>query len=309
MVLHPFDSISSNGWESTKSSGRQLTEESPMRLHRFLFTATLTCTSRVVQIRDRLLGRVPRSRPECFEISATQHTIPSGKNLLDAVIVEPTIARPRAAVLICHGIGEVVAQWFPIQRIFAENGIASLVFDYSGYGRSTGFIDWTQCELDAIASFELFRQLAPAAPVSILGFSLGTGVAPAILNRVKPDCLVLCAGYSSFRKAARAAWIPEFLSPLVPAIWSAEEALRDCALPILIVQGERDGLFRLPMAHDLVACSNGRANLLVLPARSHNDPFYYPQMHYWGPIISWLLKEEHGSRKTDDGAPVPPTLA
>ena len=72
---------------------------------------------------------------------------------------------------------------------------------------------------------------------------------------------------------------------------SAEDALRDCTLPILIVQGDHDGLFRLPMAHELVACSNGRADLLILPARSHNEPFYNPQTHYWGPIISWLLQE------------------
>lgn len=261
-------------------------------IHRFLFTAALTCTSRVVQIRDRLLGRIPRSRPGCPGISATQHTISSGKNLLDAVYVEPCAGPSQAAVLICHGIGEIVPQWFPIQRIFAENNIASLVFDYSGYGRSSGTIDWTQCEQDAVSAFELLRQLAPTVPISILGFSLGTGVAPAILNRVEADRLVLCASYSSFRKAARAAWIPEFLSPVVPPIWSAEDALRSCSLPILIVQGDRDRLFRLPMAHDLVACSNGRADLLVLPARSHNEPFYKPQMHYWGPIVSWLLQED-----------------
>jgi alpha/beta superfamily hydrolase len=269
-----------------------------MPLHRFLFIAALTCTSRVVQVRDRLLGRIPRSRPECSGISATQHTIPSGKNQLDAVFVEPSIAPPQAAVLICHGIGEVVSQWFPIQRLFAENGIASLVFDYSGYGRSTGFVHWTQCEVDAISAFQLLRQLAPTVPISILGFSLGTGVAPAILNRVEADRLVLCAGYSSFRKAARAAWIPGFLSPLVPPIWSAEEVLRDCALPILIVQGDHDHLFRLPMAHDLVACSNGRADLLVLPARSHNEPFYKPKAHYWGPIISWLVRQDQAGTRT-----------
>jgi uncharacterized protein len=268
-----------------------------MQLHRFLFTAALTCTSRVVQARDRLLGRVPRNRPECTGISATQHTISSGKNLVDAVYVEPSADRPRAAVLICHGIGEIVPQWFPIQRLLAEKNIASLVFDYSGYGRSTGSVHWTQCEEDAIAAFQLLRQLAPAVPISILGFSLGTGVAPAILNRVKADRLVLCAGYSSFRKAARAAWIPGFLSPLVPPIWSAEEVLRDCTLPILIVQGDRDRLFRLPMAHDLVACCNGRADLLVLPARSHNEPFYEPKMHYWGPIISWLLHKDAASNE------------
>lgn len=149
-----------------------------MQLHRFLFTAALTCSSRVIQIRDRLLGRVPRSRPECTGISVARHIIPSGKNQLDAVFVEPAVAPPQAAVLICHGIGEIVSQWCPIQRIFAENNIASLVFDYSGYGHSTGFVDWTQCEQDAVSAFELLRRLAPDVPVSVLGFSLGTGSPP-----------------------------------------------------------------------------------------------------------------------------------
>jgi hypothetical protein len=266
-----------------------------MQLHRFLFTAALTCTSRVVQVRDRLLGRVPSSRTECGEISITQHTIPSGRNQLDAVYVAPSNSKPLGAVLICHGIGEVVLQWFPIQRIFADQGIASLVFDYSGYGRSTGYIDWTQCEQDAISAFEVLRRLTPATPISLLGFSLGTGVAPAILDRVEADRLVLCGGYSSFRKAARAAWIPGFLSGIVPPIWSAADFLRDCCLPILIVQGDQDRLFPIEMGRDLFSCCGSQAELLVLPAPSHNAPFYKPEMAYWGPILSWLLQQDQAS--------------
>jgi hypothetical protein len=265
-------------------------KRSTLPVQRFLFTATLACASRLVQLRDRMLGRVPHARPECTGIAATQHSIRSAKNLIDAVYVQPAQREAQAAVLICHGIGEIVPQWFPIQRIFAENGVASLVFDYSGYGRSTGHADWIQCEHDAVCAFNLLKQLAPKLLTAILGFSLGTGIAPAILDRVETDRLVLCAGYSSFRKAARAAWVPGFLSPFVPPIWAAENNLRNCTLPILIVQGDHDRLFRLPMAHDLVACSNGRADLLILPARSHNEPFYNPQLHYWGPIISWLLQ-------------------
>lgn len=261
-----------------------------MRLHPFLFTTALICTSRFVQIRDHLLGRVPRSRPEYATIRATQQTIRSGKNLLDAVYVEPASGHLRSAVLICHGIGEVVAQWFQIQRLLAESGVASLVFDYSGYGRSTGFIDWRQCERDGVASFQALEHLAPDVPISLLGFSLGTGVAPGILDRVTPERLILCAGYLSFRSAARAVGIPRLLLPFVPPIWSAEEALRGCRLPILIVQGEHDRLFRAQMAKDLAACSGGRAELLILPARSHNDPVYYPKPEYWGPIIDWLLQ-------------------
>jgi len=253
---------------------------------------SLTIASRVVQLRDRLMGRVPRSRPDCPGLCASQQIIKSGQNLLDALYVEPAGRALHSALLICHGIGEIVPQWFPIQQIFAENGIASLVFDYSGYGRSTGHIDWRQCELDAISGFTHIRKLAPNVPVMLLGFSLGTGIAPAILKRVIPDGLILCAGYSSFRNAARAAWIPPFLSPLVPPIWSAEEILRDCDLPILIVQGDGDRLFQKHMAHDLHACTGGRADLLILPARSHNEPFYYPKPHYWDPIIQWILQRK-----------------
>jgi hypothetical protein len=245
-----------------------------------------------------MLSRIPGSRTHFAGVFATQHTFASGRNSIDAVFVAPASAAARAAVLICHGIGEIVPQWFPIQRIFAESGIASLVFDYSGYGRSTGRPDWSQFEDDAVSAFNLLKQLTPTLPIAILGFSLGTGIAPAILSRVKPDRLVLCAGYSSFRKAARAAWVPRFLSPLVPAIWSAEEALRDCCIPILIVQGDHDKLFRLPMAHDLLGCCSGRADLLVLPARSHNEPFYNPQPKYWGPIISWLIQQDSAGKET-----------
>jgi alpha-beta hydrolase superfamily lysophospholipase len=258
-------------------------------LHRLAFTLSLTVTSRIVQLRDRLLGRVPRSRPDDPTLSVTCHAIPSGKNTLDAVYVEPASTAPQSALLICHGIGEIVPQWFPIQGILAESGIASLVFDYSGYGRSTGHIDFLQCEQDAVSSFQLLQRLAPDVPIALLGFSLGTGVAPAILNRVSADRLVLCAGYTSFRHAARAAWIPPFLSFLVPPIWSAKDALCDCNLPILIVQGTQDRLFQMQMAHDLVACCNS-ADLLILPARSHNEPFYNPQQHYWGPIINWICQ-------------------
>ena len=155
-----------------------------MRLHRFLFTAALTITSRIVQARDRLLGRVPRSRPDCPSIAATQHAIPSGKNLLDAVYAEPAAIPPRASVLICHGIGEVVAQWYPIQRLFAEHGIASLVFDYSGYGQSTGSVTGSSAsrmQLHPFIFFSVSHRLSPSpfsgfrsAPASSRQFSIAS---------------------------------------------------------------------------------------------------------------------------------------
>ncbi len=253
------------------------------------FSFTLLCASRLVNLRDALMGRIPARPADAPGVSASRHSILSGKSLLDAVYVEPISHRPRASVLICHGIGEIVPQWLPIQHILAEAGIASLVFDYSGYGRSTGRMHWDQLEQDSIAAFQLLESLAPPGPISMLGFSLGTGIVPAIVCRVNADRLVLCAGFTSFRAAARALGIPALLTPLVPPIWNNQESLPNCKLPVLVVHATRDWLFPTQMARDVVSWCGGNAQLLLMPGLGHNEPFYNPKLSYWGPICSFLV--------------------
>ena len=267
-----------------------------MRKQRISFRVALTVASRAVQARDWAMRRIPGRRAQAAHEWAAAGSIQSGRSLLDAVFVTPGEAA-KSAVLICHGIGEIVPQWFPIQELLAERGVASLVFDYSGYGRSTGTIDWSQFERDSIAAFERLKVLAPNLPLSLLGFSLGSGIAAAIAGNVSAERLVLCAGFTSFRDAARAAWVPGWLSPLVPPIWAARESLRDCCLPVLVVQGDRDKLFNPAMGRELVSHCGANAEFIQLPARSHNEPFYNPKPHYWGPIISFLLGEKTSTRQ------------
>jgi hypothetical protein len=221
-------------------------------------------------------------------LTSVRCSIPSGNNLLEAFYVAPTAQPARASVLICHGIGELADQWFPIQRILAEGAVASLVFDYSGYGSSTGSIDWTQCEQDAISAFQHLKRLAPPGPVSVLGFSLGTGVVPAVIDQLEADRVVLCAGFTSFREAAHSIGIPRLLSRLIPPIWDSKESLRDCKLPLLVMHSTGDGYFPVQMARDLASWSGGCARLIVVPGAGHNEPFYKPGLSFWGPIVSFL---------------------
>src|SRR5271157_3725836 len=141
-----------------------------MQFHRRAFAVAITLASRGLVLRDRVLRRIPRaSAQDAAGASVSQQWIRSGDNLLHAAYAVPVASPAKAALLICHGIGEIVEHWLPVQQLLASNGVASLVFDYSGYGRSTGSIDWNQCELDAIAAFEFLRQLAPSTHRSLLG--------------------------------------------------------------------------------------------------------------------------------------------
>ena len=259
-----------------------------MRSHKITFTIALTGISRMLLARDWLLGWTPQP----VEVGATavavieRHWIASGANRLDAVWVRPAAAPVRAVVLICHGIGETVEHWTGVQELLAANGAASLVFDYSGYGRSSGRIEAAQCELDTIAAFEFVEGLAPGVPVAMLGFSLGSGIAAAVMGRVRASRLVLCAGFTSFRAAAHSLGVPVGLGPLVPRLWHAEESLRGCSAPILVVHGERDRVFPVKMGAELAACCGAEER--IVPKLTHAEPYYRPQVEYWGPIISWI---------------------
>jgi alpha-beta hydrolase superfamily lysophospholipase len=203
-----------------------------------------------------------------------------------------------AVVLICHGIGETVERWLPVQQLLAANGTASLVFDYSGYGRSSGQADWKQFELDAVCAFAYLERLVPGQRVSILGFSLGSGIAAAIAQQVEAASLVMCAAFTSFREAACATVLPRALGFLAPAIWKAEDSLLGCSLPVLIVHGAKDRLFPVRMASELADFCGDDVELLIVPGLRHNEPFRQPRQSYWGEIASRLVQPEAATEPT-----------
>ena len=256
------------------------------------FTVAVTAASRVLILRDRLRGKLRRGAfRRQLRGTISRHTIPSRNARLDAVLATPEMEPTRAAVLICHGIAETVDHWIAVQSLLADHGVASLVFDYAGYGRSTGTVRWDQCEADAVAAFEWLQTLSPALPPSLLGFSMGSGVAAAIMDRISPKHLVLCAAFTSFQAATCAVGLPKRFACAAPPIWNTLEALRRCPSPPLIVHGERDGLFPQQMAADLAACCGASAELVIVPNQRHSEPFYEPRLSYWQHVIRRLIAE------------------
>jgi pimeloyl-ACP methyl ester carboxylesterase len=226
---------------------------------------------------------------ETAGLGVSRHAIQSGRNVLDAVLVRPESSAAQASLLICHGIGETVELWQDVQQLLAASGVASLVFDYSGYGRSGGFFNASQSEKDAVAAFHCLDGLTAPLPVAIFGMSLGSGIAAEVIGKVPAHRLVLCGAFTSLRKAAVSAGIPQVFQFGVPAIWDTEDALRRCSVPVLVVHGEKDRLFPVSMAEQLAASCASPCELVIVPNVSHADPFYHPQRSYWGSIVARFL--------------------
>jgi alpha-beta hydrolase superfamily lysophospholipase len=249
-----------------------------------LLTLLLNVTSRMLLRSDRMNGIIEQML-NAFTFAEQRLVIPSGKRRLSAVYVSAGDEPP--AVLICHGIGELVEYWGRVQSLLQEMGVSSLVFNYSGYGTSTGHLSAAHCEEDTIAAH---RELAGRGHPSIvlLGFSLGSGVGAAVASRVAIDGLVLCEGFSTLREGAIAMGFPRWVTRMVPDAWDTVRRVGALEVPVLVVHSDVDGLFPLSMATSVAEACGGRGELVVIKGVSHNAPIFAPTEEYWRPIAAWV---------------------
>jgi uncharacterized protein len=247
-------------------------------------TLLLNVTSRMLLRSDRMNG-IMEQMLNAFTFTKERTVIPSGRRRLSAVYVSAGDETP--AVLICHGIGELVEYWGKVQGLLKGMGVSSLVFNYSGYGTSSGILTTAHCEEDAAAAC---RELAGRGHRSmvLLGFSLGTGVGCAVASRVDVDGLVLCEGFSTLREAAMAVGFPRWVTRVVPDAWDTVHRVSALEKPVLVVHSDVDGLFPLSMAERVAEGCGPRGKLIVIKGVSHNAPIFAPTEDYWRPIAEWV---------------------
>lgn len=254
-----------------------------------VFTIAVALIAHIFFLRDKLLLRFRRVQ-EVEGVQVVCDEIQRGAHTLDCAFVT-SADPPKAALLICHGIGEVVGNWRAAQQLLAQHGVASLVFDYSGYGKSGGTVDWRACEDDAVSAFARLQTLVPGIPISLLGFSMGSGIATAILQRVSPIRLILCSAFTSFRDAASVLGLPRLFVGVLPPIWCTRKTLSDCAVPVLVVHCAEDRAFPIWMARQLASQCGVEAELVIVPEQVHNEAFYDPKLSYWNHVLVRIVPD------------------
>jgi hypothetical protein len=249
-----------------------------------ILSLLLTLIGRLLLRSDRLSGRM-QAMLSAFSLANERLIITSGDRELSAVYVSAGEETP--AILICHGIGELVEYWGRVQVLLKEMGVSSLVFNYSGYGASSGTFRTGHCEEDAMAAYgKLVAQGHPS--IVLLGFSLGSGVGCAVASRIGLDGLVLCEGFSSLREAGIAMGFPEWMARAAPNVWDTVHGVGELEMPVLVVHSDKDGLFPMPMAERVAEACGPHGRLIVINGLSHDAPYSNPSEIYWQPIVEWV---------------------
>ncbi|WP_423194231.1 alpha/beta hydrolase [Cupriavidus sp. H18C2] len=230
--------------------------------------------------------------PDDLGVTSHQFRFDSGDRSLHASwVAAPDPAAPALAVF--HGDEESLADWAPVQALLHAAGISSFVFDYSGYGASSGTASVRRLRQDALAAYTQFRAAAPrAARHVVMGYSLGSGVLLDVLGGLQPlpDGVVIGAGFRSARAAAVATGlVPGWLAWALPNPWDNIARLRALKLPVMLIHSRCDATIPFHHAEHLVRATQGPSRLVVFECLPHNAAIDATCMNtFWAPVIGWL---------------------
>jgi fermentation-respiration switch protein FrsA (DUF1100 family) len=180
----------------------------------------------------------------------------------------------RATLLFCHGNGGNISHRLDSLLIFQGLGLNVFIFDYRGYGLSSGRPGEQGMELDAQAAWHwLIREKqADPATVIIFGRSLGGAVAAGLACDRAAAGLILESSFTSYTDIGRYhyPWLP--VRFIAKYRYAAIEKVRLLDMPLLVVHSPADELVPFRHGRALYDACSGRKFFLEISG-GHNDGF------------------------------------
>jgi fermentation-respiration switch protein FrsA (DUF1100 family) len=220
--------------------------------------------------------------PETLRTAPAQAGLPQAEEVvLDTADGERVIVwhiAPRddqPVVLYFHGNGGALRYRADRFRALTQDGTGLVALSYRGYAGSSGRPSEDGLLEDARAAYGFAAQRHPAARLVLWGESLGTGVAVALAAEKsaekKVGRLVLEAPFASAVSVAASVY------PFVPVRFLMKDQfrsdlrIRNVAVPVLIVHGDRDTVIPIQSGEQLFALAQDPKRFLRVPGAGHED--------------------------------------
>lgn len=234
---------------------------------------------------ERLLfepDKLPADEPICVDADAREFFLEvPGARLSVAHLGLPS---PRGVFFFLHGNSGNLKKWFVQLDAFRQANFDVVMFDYRGFGKSSGEIESeAQLRADVAAVWAHFAPMYAGKRVVISGQSLGTGLAAGLAAQLcaaghAPDLTLLVSPYSSMRVLAAELypWVPQRV--LRYPLHTLEHVVKLLG-PVMLIHGERDDL--IPIRHSEELCTamgQGlcQPQLLRVSGAGHSDVHQFP---------------------------------
>lgn len=209
-----------------------------------------------------------------FQLPFQEHTIPVDGAELSALSFRK--ANAVGTLIYFHGNAGALNSWGDVAYDFERFPFNVLIFDYRGYGKSSGHIgNEAQLRADAVRIYEFAQSEFGAGKRIIVGRSLGTGIASWLATQFPPDLLILETPYDSLPDLVKIIYpfVPKFLVryQLSNSIW-----VKNQSYPIELIHGDRDTLIPHRCSERLAALGS-HIRLTTIHGAAHNNLSSFPR--------------------------------
>lgn len=182
--------------------------------------------------------------------------------------------KPIASGVLCHGNTGNLTTIANIIPPLLDSGINILLFDYRGFGKSTGTPSFAGVVADAITAGRFHDTIRPKHLPSILyGYSLGGAIAAQAIRHHPFDGLILQSTFTNLPDMAKATWprLPLYL--VAGSVFDTKSVLKHLKVPLLILHGSADESVPCWMAHQLYDSCASNKRLYLIDGGLHKDCF------------------------------------
>ena len=190
-------------------------------------------------------------------------------------------SQARGTLLFQHGNAGNISHRLDSLRIFHELGLNVLIYDYRGYGQSTGRPSEQGTYTDARAAWDWLIDEAEveAGEVLVFGRSMGGAIAAWLTTEVQPAGLIVESSFSSIADIASEyyGWLP--VRWLTRIHFPTAEFVAETEVPVLVVHSRDDEIVRFEHAERILDAAGERGRLLEIQG-DHNTGFIRSEAIY-----------------------------
>lgn len=173
----------------------------------------------------------------------------------------------RAVVLYCHGNSGNISHSVEIVDAFRKMGLSTFIFDYRGFGESTGKPSEKGFILDTEAAWNFLveKKSVPPDKIILFGSSMGGAMASRLARLYSPALLILESSFTSLNdvvKEKAPAWLPS--EYFISGMYHTREYVKDVKCPVLIIHSKDDKLISVRHGMELYEAAKGEKEFMVI---------------------------------------------
>jgi fermentation-respiration switch protein FrsA (DUF1100 family) len=199
-------------------------------------------------------------------------------------------------LLLCHGNAGNVGDRVLHAALLTAVGLDVLLFDYRGYGRSSGRPSEQGTYRDARAALACLLEQPESDPARTfyLGESLGGAVALDLALERPPAGLVLLSTFCGVRELGRLHY-PFVPARLIPDAYPTLRRIGELRAPLLLLHGDRDEIVPVAQGRALFAAAPEPKRLHLFAGLGHNDLIPSAGTELAATIASWARELQQPS--------------